>query len=188
MRFESRQLVERLDALQYTGDGSIAFLIRKPAPGVHEPVDSQELIPGRGFADDHPRKSYWKGRDVPGREITAVGLEVLREMRLAPDVPGDNLVTSGIDLSALKPGDRLISGDVVLQRSDRTHRPCALFRSRAGDAVFEAAASGYRGALVVVVAGGRLEIGDPLRLERSQPRGAVVDGPVVSTKVSGSHG
>lgn len=158
------EIIAALSAADYSKEGSVAYLVEKPAPGVHKPAESVNVLLGRGFENDHPRKSFWKGAEIPGREVTAISIEALRAMGGAPDVTGDNLVTRGIDLSALSSGDRLVAGDVVLRRSEKPHRPCALFRNRLGEAAFDAAAAGYRGALFVVERGGELKVGDRLEV------------------------
>lgn len=166
VRIRDHSLLDRLRRLRYRAPGRVAFLVEKPAPGVHELRDRVSVIAGRGFGGDHSRVSWWKGRLVPGREVTAVALEVLGAMQVAPDVPGDNLVTAGLDLAALRPGDRLGVGGIVLVRGPEPHRPCATFRHRAGGEAFEAAAAGYRGALFRVEVGGVLTVGDPIRIHR----------------------
>ncbi|NNE69939.1 MAG: c-type cytochrome [Rhodothermales bacterium] len=160
-------IIRAIGTSAYSDAGSVAYLVEKPAPGVHRPAESVRVLEGSGFEADHPRKSFWKGAEIPGREVTAISIEALRAMGGAPDVTGDNLVTRGIDLGGLKPGDQLVSSEVVLQRSDAPHRPCALFRSRLGQDAFEAAAAGHRGALFVVVRGGSLRVGDQLRVVRA---------------------
>lgn len=159
--------IRRLISESPTGDsGLVAYLVGKPAPGVHEPLEEVVVEAGRGFVGDHPRKSFWRGSEIPGREVTAVSIEVLRAMGVAPDIPGDNLVTRGIDLGSLAEGDRLEIGDVILERSAKPHRPCALFRDRTGEAAFRVASDGFRGALFRVIRGGRLRIDDSVTVIR----------------------
>jgi MOSC domain-containing protein YiiM len=90
--------------------------------------------------------------------------EVLTVLGIAPDVPGDNLITEGIDLRVLQPGDQLVMGEVVLERSAKPHRPCALFRGRTGPEAFEVASQGWRGALFVVRQGGCLSLGEAIQV------------------------
>lgn len=77
---------------------------------------------------------------------------------------GDNLITRGIDLGQLAPGDRLHIGAVALVRSDHEHRPCATFRERTSDRAFRLAARGYRGVLFIVERGGVIRVGDAIRI------------------------
>ncbi|MFT5143750.1 MAG: MOSC domain-containing protein YiiM [Rhodothermales bacterium] len=166
MRTEE-QILTDIAASTWSDRGTVAYLVGKPAPGVHQPCEKVQVVVARGFAGDHEKKAFWKGQVIPGREVSAISIEVLRSMGLAPDVSGDNLVTRGIDLSALQEGDRLVMGPVTLVRGPKTHRPCALFRQRAGAAAFAVAAAGHRGALFFVARGGPLSINDQIRVERA---------------------
>lgn len=164
----TEDILSAISASQFGDEGTVAYLVEKPEPGVHRAAERVTVLMGSGFENDHPRKSYWKGEIIPGREVTAVSIEALRAMGAAPDVPGDNLVTRGIDLSVLQAGDVLEVGAVRLRRSPATHKPCALFKTRLGDAAFRAAAQGQRGALFTVEQGGEMQVGDPIRVLRSQ--------------------
>lgn len=145
----------------------MAALIEKPAPGVHVCASSVDVVEGVGFAGDHARKSYWKGKEVPGRHITAIAREVLDALGTAWDVPGDNLITSGVDLSRLKEGDRLRVGSVILVRTAEPHRPCDLFARRTSEDARQAVlATGTRGALFEVASGGSLRTGQPVEVVR----------------------
>jgi MOSC domain-containing protein len=166
MRTEE-EILTAIAAITWSDRGTVAYLVGKPAPGVHRPCEQVEVVAGRGFAGDHEKKAFWRGQAIPGREVSAISIEVLRSMGLAPDVSGDNLVTRGIDLSDLQQGDRLVMGQVTLVRGPKTHRPCALFNQRAGSAAFGVAASGHRGALFIVERGGPLSINDQILVERA---------------------
>lgn len=160
-------LVDQLVALRYSGNATVALLVETPEPGVHLARSSVQVVEGKGFAGDHARKSFYKGALVPGREVTAVALEVLCVLGVDPLAVGDNLVTEGIDLGALAPGDRVRAGEVVLVRTDRPHRPCTVFRDRTSPEAFAAIAhAAYRGALFTVARGGTLRTGDALVVER----------------------
>lgn len=140
------------------------MLVETPVPGCHETRQAVSVVPGKGFAGDHSRKSFYRGALVPGREVTAVALEVLQVLGVDPVVVGDNLITEGIDLGALEPGDRLQIGEVVLVRSDRPHRPCTVFRDRTSPEAFAAISEArYRGTLFTVGCGGEIRQGDAIR-------------------------
>lgn len=158
------RLFREIAGLRLGRTGRVAALVETPGPHRHVERDRVEVLVGRGFAGDHPRKSFYRGRLQAGREVSAVALEVLRLFRVAPDVTGDNLVTEGIDLAALAEGDAVHAGEVVLERSPRDHRPCTTFRDRTSPEAFAAAGRGHRGALFVVRRGGTLRRGDPLRV------------------------
>lgn len=155
-------LLEQLQSIMW-GEPSVAHLVETPEPHRHVEREEVDIIAGRGFAGDHDKKSFYRGAYVPGREVSAISLEVLRVFGVDPVVVGDNLITSGVDLSALEAGSILRIGDVVLERSWRVHRPCIHFRNRTSAEAFAAAArAGVRGALFVVREGGRIRRGQPI--------------------------
>ncbi|WP_228350368.1 MOSC domain-containing protein [Rhodocaloribacter litoris] len=158
-------LVAALDAIVWSPEGVVAGLFETPRSGRHLARPEVVVVAGKGFAGDHPRKSFYRGAYVPGREVSAVSLEVLRVLGVDPAVVGDNLITAGLDLRVLEPGDVLAVGEEVrLRRSDRPHQVCTVFRDRTSPEAFAAIGQGrYRGALFVVERGGRIRLGDPIR-------------------------
>lgn len=157
--------LERLAGLAYPGPGRVAHLFETPAPGRHVARPFVRAVPGRGFAGDHPRKSWYRGALVPGREVSAVAREVLTVLGVAPVVVGDNLITEGFDLASLSPGDRVRVGEVLLEGSERPHRVCTVFRDRTSPEAFAAIGrERYRGVLFRVREGGVIRVDD--RLER----------------------
>jgi len=155
-----------LSSLRFEAVPSVADLIEKSAPGVHARRDVVQVGAG-GFTGDHPRKSWWRGNEVPGRDVTAMTSEVLDILGVEMDVPGDNLITRGVDLGGLDAGDRLMIGNVVLCRSEKPHRPCDTFARRTfGEAMRAVAATDTRGALFVVEKPGTIRTGDPIRVVR----------------------
>lgn len=160
------ELQETLSALRFDAEPAVVDLVEKSAPGVHARRAEVDVTP-RGFAGDHPRKSWWRGEEVPGRDVTAITSEVLEALGVESDVPGDNLITRGVDLGQLQPGDRLMIGDVVLRRSGKPHRPCDVFARRTSrEAMRAVAATDTRGALFVVEKPGRVRAGDSIRVIR----------------------
>lgn len=164
-RERAEKLLDALDGLDFGGEGRVHLLVETPQPHRHATREAVRAVPGRGFAGDHPRKSFYKGRFVPGREVSAMAVEVLRVFDVDPVVIGDNLITEGVDLRALEPGDRLQVGEeVVLERSNRPHRPCVAFRERTSPEAFAAVSQGdCRGALFVVRTPGTIRRGDVIR-------------------------
>lgn len=160
------ELEEALASLRFAAEPSVAHLIEKVAPGVHARRYVVQVGVG-GFAGDHPRKSWWRGKEVPGRDVTAMTSEALEVLGVDADVPGDNLITQGLDLGQLVAGDRLLIGDVVLRRTEKPHRPCDTFARRTTSAAMRAvAATDTRGALFVVEKPGAIHAGDPIRVVR----------------------
>ena len=152
-----------LDALSLGETGSVAHLVTKPTPGEHAEVRAAEAVRGVGLVRDHQRKDWYLGKRVPGREVSAVSLDVLRVLGVDPRVVGDNLVVAGFDLAVLEAGDRVQVGEVILVRSEVPHRPCPLFRHRTSPEAFHAIRHGqHRGALFYVAEGGVIRQGDAL--------------------------
>ena len=116
---------------------------------------------------DHAQKDWWKGARIPGREVTAFSSEIASILNVDPCVIGDNLITTGIDLKSLSPGDELHIGAVRLKRSEKDHRPCETFARRVSkEAMLTVRETGTRGALFYVVCGGTLSVGDPITVVR----------------------
>lgn len=160
------ELGGRLASVRFDAEPVVADLIEKTAPGVHARRHSVDVGP-RGFSGDHPRKSWWRGSEIPGRDVTAMAAEVLDVLSAGTDVPGDNLITLGVDLGAIEAGDRLMIGDVVLRRSLKPHSPCDVFARRTSpEAMRAVAATNTRGALFVVEKPGTISTGDAIRLVR----------------------
>jgi len=162
-----RALEAALNALSYDTIGEVALLVGKPAPGEHVALLKVAVVKGFGFKGDHALKSHWRGKRIPGREVSAVSFEVAHVLGVDPLTIGDNLVTRGLDLRQLRTGDRVQIGTAILERSDRTHRPCHLFSQRTSPEAYAVVRrTNHRGALFNVVEPGHLAVGDaivPLR-------------------------
>lgn len=157
--------LEQLSSVEWKPTGRVALLVETPVPHRHAPRTEVTAIVGKGFAGDHEKKSFYKGEYVPGREVTAISLEVLDVLGVDPVVVGDNLITEGINLSALSAGDVVEIGEVILERSEKAHRPCRTFRARSSPEAFAVVSrEGYRGALFVVREGGRIRMDDEITL------------------------
>lgn len=159
-----RELLEALERVRFGHRGQVVHLVVSPRPGDHRLVEALELLPGIGPRGEYPAKQVWKGRRVSGREVSAINAEVLELLGIAPEVPGDNLIVRGVRLRDLAPGALVRVGAVRLRRSATPHRPCALFRARAGAVAFELAALGWRGALFEVLDRGWVRVGDPVEV------------------------
>lgn len=164
-RSDVARLLEQIHQHDLGTTGTVALLVETPEPGQHVRRKLVTVVPGKGFQGDHARKSFYQGEHVPGREISAITLEVLRTLEVDPVVVGDNLITEGVDLGRLEPGDRVAIGDaVILARSDRPHQPCTVFRDRTSPEAFAVVSrERHRGALFVVEQGGTIRQGDPIR-------------------------
>lgn len=164
-----RAHVERMLALigkiEWQEEGRVAGLIETPEPHRHATRKEVMAVVGRGFAGDHPQKSFYRGVYIPGREVSAISAEILHILGVDPVIVGDNLITAEIDLGGLHAGDLLSVGDIVLERSSRPARPCITFRNRTSPEAFAVVSrKGYRGALFNVREGGMIRVGDPIRV------------------------
>jgi hypothetical protein len=164
-RDRAAEYLEQLNALDLGDEGRVHQLVETPVPHRHATREAVDVVPGRGLTGDHDRKSFYKGEFVPGREVSAMAVEVCRTFGVAPRIIGDSLITEGFDLTVLEPGDRIRVGEVVLERSRKEHRPCVAFRERTSPEAFAAVSKDrHRGAMFVVRTPGTMHVGD--RIER----------------------
>lgn len=162
-RAQVEGMLALIEKIEWQKEGSVAGLVETPEPHRHALREEVVAVVGRGFAGDHPQKSFYKGAYVPGREVSAISVEILRILNVDPVLVGDNLITMAIDLCRLGAGDLVRVGDIVLERSSRPHRPCTTFRNRTSPEAFAVVSrSGYRGALFSVRRGGTIRTGDPI--------------------------
>ena len=152
-------------------------------------VDSIRLIAGLGVEGDAHLGATVKHRSRVARDPTRPNLrqvhlihaELLDELRaagfdLAPGDIGENVTTRGIDLLTLPTGTRLqLGADAVVEVSG-LRNPCVqLDRFRPGlmAAVLDHDAEGRlirkAGVMAIVVAGGELRPGDPIRATLPPP-------------------
>ncbi|MCE5271572.1 MOSC domain-containing protein [bacterium] len=94
--------------------------------------------------------------------LAGESIDVMRArsgMTLEPGAFGENLVTRGIDLTALQPGDCLAAGEALLRITrigKECHSRCAIYYS-AGDCIMP-----REGVFAAVLRGGRVKPGDSL--------------------------
>ena len=152
---------ERLAGLRYGPVGTVETLILSPVPNRHDPVLSLQVLPESGVCGQYPGKQWWLGRRVPGRQISAVNAEVLDALDIPYDIPGDNLIIRGIDLSRFVPGDTLRVGDALLFVTPTPHRPCAKLARRTSLTQMKAISAGRgRGVLLDAHAPATICVGD----------------------------
>lgn len=124
------------------------------------PVPSVTLVPGHGV-----------GRDAhagPGqRQVSLLAVESIAKMKakglsVGPGDFAENITVEGIDLVRLQVGDRLRSGEALLeitQIGKECHNRCAIYY-QAGDCVMP-----KEGVFAKVLRGGVLRAGDPVEKE-----------------------
>ncbi len=119
-----------LAALRYDGVGRVEAMVLSPEMDCHQFVSALRVIPETGVEGQYPGKQWWRGTRVAGRQVSAINAEVLDVLGIPYDIPGDNLIIRGIDLSQFKPGDVLRVGDALMIVTPTTHRPCAKLARR----------------------------------------------------------
>ncbi len=119
------------------------------------PLEAAEMIAGRGVRGGR------SGRPGGKRQVLVMPVEVLESFGLAPGDVRENLTTRGLDVMALRPGDRLAIGGVLLEATVECE-PCQFIESiRPG---LQAAMAGQRGMLFRVLEGGAIRVGDAIRV------------------------
>jgi MOSC domain-containing protein YiiM len=95
------------------------------------------------------------------RQVLLVDGETLLEMQLAPGITRENITTEGLPVNDLRQGQKLRIGRVELEVR-LVCEPCdELEKVRAG---LKEAMRGKRGMLCRVLSGGRLRIGDAIKV------------------------
>ncbi len=151
----------RLAGLRYETVGFVEALILSPRMDEHCVVSSLRVIPEVGVEEQYPGKQWWRGRRVPGRQISAMNAEVLDALEVAYDIPGDNVLIRGINLAEFKPGDTLRVGEAVLVATATPHRPCAKFARRTSAIKLKAITQGrLRGTLFAALHPATIYVGD----------------------------
>ncbi|MGI9952293.1 MOSC domain-containing protein [Moorellaceae bacterium AZ2] len=119
-------------------------------------VGRGELVPQHGLAGD-AHAGPWH------RQVSLLALESIQKMQakglqVGPGDFAENLTTEGLDLTALKPGDKLKIGPQALvevtQIGKVCHERCAIYY-QAGDCVMP-----REGIFVAVLQGGPVQVGD----------------------------
>ena len=154
---------QRLAGLRYGTVGIVEALVLSPEPNCHLPVPSLRVRPGTGPEGQYPGKQWWRGKLVPGRQISAVNAEVLDALEIPYEVPGDNLIIRGVDLARFAPGETIRVGDALLTVTPTPHRPCAKLARRTSVAKMQAISAGkFRGILLDARESATLRVGDPV--------------------------
>ncbi len=153
----------RLAELRLETVGFVEALFISPQPDMHLAVPSLRVVPEVGVEGEYPGKQWWKGRRVPGRQLSALSADVLDALEIAYGVPGDNLIIRGLNLEAFQPGDILRAGDALLQVTPTLHRPCTKLAMRTTQTKKAAISAGKRrGLLLDARHSVTISIGDPV--------------------------
>lgn len=126
-------------------------------------------VPGVGLEGDCPAKYK------PHRQVSLLGLEFIQRMRdigfeAGPGSFCENLTLSGVDLDNLPVGSRLVfgdGGDVAVLRVSHIGHVCMHGLSKVGAS--DPALCEQRRVYAVVESGGRIEVGQTIRVELPDP-------------------
>jgi MOSC domain-containing protein YiiM len=153
---------KKLAAIRYESVGFVETLILSPRPDEHLQVNTLQVIPEVGVEGQYPGKQWWKGKRVPGRQISAVSADILDVLEIAHDAPGDNLIVRGLDLAQFAPGDTLRIGDAIFIVTCTPHRPCSKLAQRTTATKKAALTPGrLRGILLDALQPAVITLGDP---------------------------
>jgi MOSC domain-containing protein YiiM len=166
--------------------GSVVAVSRSPSHTLSKPTQgSIRLLAGLGVEGDAHQGVTVKHRSRVARDPTVPNLrqlhlihaELFDELRAAgfavePGQMGENVTTSGIDLLGLPTGTRLHLGRGAVAEVTGLRNPCAqLNKIQPGlmNATLDRDADGNlirkAGIMAVVLAGGEVRPGDPIRIE-----------------------
>jgi MOSC domain-containing protein YiiM len=119
-------------------------------------VDQVVAIADQGF------EGCIHGRPGSKRQILLIESETLVEFGLEPGIVRENITTVALRATDLKPGQRLLIGDAVVEVTAPCE-PCSrMDEIRMG---LQGALGDRRGMLCKVVEGGRISCGDEIRIE-----------------------
>ncbi len=126
--------------------------------------DSFEVVPGLGIPGDRyaTRLGHWSDPQWRDQQLTLVSTELLIDLGLAEDALRRNIVTSGIDLDILV-GLQFGIGTAVLE-GRRLCAPCAYIGRLNGRPGLFKTLDGRGGIRVAIVEGGRISLGDEVRI------------------------
>lgn len=140
----------------------------QPAPSEHKPpyrynrvpVASAELLENHGIKGD--RKA---GKSIT-RQLNIMGYELLTAMekegyKVQPGQMGEQIIIEGLDVMALKKGERLAFGEQAVIEITKPRTPCDWFELIQGKSPEDATLR--VGMLAKVVVGGMIRVGDPVR-------------------------
>lgn len=143
--------------------GKIYSINVSAAKGVpKEGVKSAVLVKGHGIQDD-------AHAGMPVRQVSLLDMESVRlqiadaaakkaTVRIRPGIYAENITTEGVDLAALKIGDRLRLGKTAVLRISKIgkecHQHCAIYH-QVGDCIMP-----RKGIFGEVMEGGEINTGD----------------------------
>ena len=121
------------------------------------PVPFVTLVPEHGVEQD-AHAGAWH-RQVSLLAVESIAKMTAKGLSVGPGDFAENITVAGIELASLRPGERLRSGEVLLeitQIGKVCHNRCAIYY-QAGDCVMP-----KEGVFARVLHGGMLRAGDPM--------------------------
>lgn len=136
------QLLDGLDRIRDSpGDhGSLELIVRRPAVGVRDVLETGELNFAEGLAGDtwniRPSRRSSDGGPHPDMQLNLMNARAIALIAQTPDrwaLAGDQLYVD-LDLSEvnLPAGTRLALGSAVIEVTDQPHTGCVQFSERFG--------------------------------------------------------
>jgi MOSC domain-containing protein YiiM len=120
-------------------------------------VKSASAISGEGLENDRSRNP------LNARQVLVMDKETLDSFNLAPGQIKENITTTGLDLSTIKPGNVFFVGEDVTLEATGLCDPCHKM-----DAItpgLQEELDGQRGILSIVLNGGTFNVGDSIKVE-----------------------
>ena len=122
-----------------------------------DPVQEATALSGKGLDGDRSCSAD----NV--RQVLFMDKETLDRMDLQPGQIKENITTNGIDMSQAKAGQVFFVGDAVTMEVVGECEPCGKMDAiRPG---LREGLNGKRGMLAMVINGGSIKVGDPVRIE-----------------------
>ena len=122
-----------------------------------DPVQAATAISGQGLEGDRSCK------ESNLRQVLVMDKETLDELEIKPGQIKENITTTGLDLSQIQKGQVLFIGDQVTMEFVGECEPCGKMDViRPG---LQQRLDHRRGMLAIVINGGPIKVGDPLRIE-----------------------
>lgn len=154
---------------------TIVSIVYKPRDIESRPADhysrvalqTAQLVVGHGIEDDV------KGGH-PTRQINIMCARKLQKLKeqgytVEAGMMGEQIMITGIDLSALKPGDRLQLGAVAVVEMTDHRNGCLRFQQIQGLPTPTTTRFGSLGIMAKVVVGGQIHVGDAVQTLVAEP-------------------
>jgi MOSC domain-containing protein YiiM len=124
-------------------------------------VSSAALVAGLGLEGDK------HANPASRRQVLLADKEALDAVGVTPGTIKENVTVEGVDVMRLPLGTRLRLGGRAILEITAVCEPC--FRMDEIREGLRMELDGRRGMISVVVEGGTIRVGDPIRVERSEP-------------------